>query len=39
MGEEEEMTVEELRARAAELEIEGRSTMNKDELKRAIRRH
>jgi len=38
-GEEDEMTVEELRARAAELEIEGRSKMSKDELKRAIRRH
>lgn len=36
---EEEMTVEELRARAAELEIEGRSTMNKAQLVRAIRRH
>jgi hemerythrin superfamily protein len=33
------MTLEELRARAAELEIEGRSTMNKAELQRAIRRH
>jgi len=38
-AEEDEMTVEELRARAAELEIEGRSKMSKDELKRAIRRH
>jgi len=36
---EEDMTVEELRARAAELEIEGRSTMNKAQLVRAIRRH
>jgi hemerythrin superfamily protein len=36
---EEDMTLEELRARAAELEIEGRSKMNKDELRRAIRRH
>jgi hemerythrin superfamily protein len=35
----EDMTVEELRARAAELDIEGRSKMNKDELRRAIRRH
>lgn len=33
------MTVEELRARAAELDIEGRSTMNKSQLLRAIRRH
>src|SRR5215216_1448504 len=38
-AEEDEMTVEDLRSRAAELEIEGRSKMNKDELKRAIRRH
>jgi hemerythrin superfamily protein len=36
---EEEMTVEELRQRAAELEIEGRSTMNKAQLISAIRRH
>jgi hemerythrin superfamily protein len=36
---EEDMTVEELRARAAELEIEGRSTMSKAQLVRAIRRH
>ena len=36
---EEEMTVDELRVRAAELEIEGRSTMNKAQLVRAIRRH
>jgi hemerythrin superfamily protein len=34
-----DMTLDELRARAAELDIEGRSTMNKDELRRAIRRH
>ena len=34
-----EMTLAELRARAAELEIEGRSTMNKGELMRAVRRH
>ena len=34
-----EMTVEELRARATELDIEGRSTMTKAELQRAIRRH
>ena len=38
-GGEEEMTVEELRARAAELGIEGRSQMNKAELVHAIRRH
>ncbi len=36
---EDEMTVEELRVRAAELEIEGRSTMSKAQLVRAIRRH
>lgn len=34
-----DMTLEELRARAAELAIEGRSKMNKEELRRAIRRH
>jgi hemerythrin superfamily protein len=34
-----DMTLEELRARAAELDIEGRSKMNKEELKRAVRRH
>jgi hemerythrin superfamily protein len=38
-GGEEEMTVEELRARAAELGIEGRSKMTKVELVHAIRRH
>jgi hypothetical protein len=35
----EERTVEELRERAGELEIEGRSTMSKDELIAALRRH
>jgi hemerythrin superfamily protein len=34
-----EMTLEELRARASELGIEGRSKMNKDQLRRAVRRH
>ncbi|WP_134773277.1 DUF7218 family protein [Ornithinimicrobium flavum] len=33
----EEWTVEELRRRAAELEIEGRSSMTKDELVAALR--
>ena len=32
-----ERTVEELRNRAAELDIDGRSSMNKDELVKAIR--
>jgi hemerythrin superfamily protein len=36
---EEDMTLEQLRARAAELGIEGRSKMNKAELRRAVRRH
>jgi hemerythrin superfamily protein len=36
---EDDMTLEDLRARAAELDIEGRSKMNKDQLRRAIRRH
>jgi Rho termination factor, N-terminal domain len=35
----EERSVEELRERAAELQIEGRSTMNKDELIAALRDH
>lgn len=35
----EEWTVEDLRDRAAELDIEGRSDMNKDELIEALRNH
>lgn len=35
----EEWTVEELRTRAAELDIEGRSTMKKAELIEALRHH
>jgi hypothetical protein len=35
----EERTLEELRERAGELEIEGRSSMNKDELIAALRNH
>jgi hypothetical protein len=35
----EERSIEELRERARELEIEGRSTMNKDELIAALRQH
>jgi hypothetical protein len=35
----EERSVEELRERAGELQIEGRSTMNKDELITALRNH
>jgi hypothetical protein len=35
----EERTIEELRERARELEIEGRSTMSKDELIAALRQH
>lgn len=38
-GSYEDWTVDELRDRARELEIEGRSTMNKDELIRALRDH
>ncbi|QZY29996.1 DUF7218 family protein [Nocardioides coralli] len=35
----EEWTVEELRDRAAELDVEGRSDMTKDELIEALRNH
>jgi hypothetical protein len=35
----EERTLEELRERAGELQLEGRSTMNKDELIAALRQH
>ena len=38
-GSYEDWTVEELRKRAAELEIEGRSNMNKEELIDALRNH
>ena len=38
-GSYEDWTVEELRTRAAELEIHGRSTMKKDELIDALRNH
>ena len=35
----EERTLEELRERAGELQIEGRSSMSKDELIAALRKH
>jgi len=38
-GSYEDWTVEELRDRASELEIEGRSSMDKDELIDALRNH
>lgn len=38
-GSYEDWTVEQLRKRAAELEIDGRSKMNKDELIDALRNH
>lgn len=38
-GSYEDWTVEELRKRAAELDIDGRSSMNKDDLIDALRNH